>query len=566
VTVALKRRTQTAEYWLEEFVINKEDVLYLYEWLVEESEPRTIHELSLKVIERRCLREEEALLKRGDSGAIYQPQDEYKVGQRLVFPAFDYVAAEVLAVRDGNNPRYGPFRVIKVQLENESSPREFAAALTAEHALTGSPALLQDSDTLLATQQLYELYGATVREHLQEALAENEDFVHFGDSWYLRGLVPEVTAFHLNIAEAMIYERAQPLTIAQLLQEVDFPPEIKPAVQVYALSHALSQDSRFTEVSVDDEPAWFLKALVPDEVREMPVHLAVAHATHGREWLNRELRDFALELADEADALDGMRGTPSPTPAQAELFLTYPHRREGTLPLNASALALVSERPSERFMITFVDRRHKEEMQGWMMPSAGYAWGLGEWYARHNLPIGAVIELAKDNEPFTFVVGFEEGRAKTDWIRQARITDGRVTFSMQRKSYTCAYDKHLLIDEGSVSALDALWTPVEEAQSLFGHLIELFPELAKLSGLGQVHAKTLYSAVNLTRRCGAVPIFAELTRQACFDPVGDGNWVYDESLRGAVYNTPEDMSRRPSSQRAERIVDRVYRYAMNDEV
>jgi len=564
VTVALKRRTQTADYWLQEFTLNREDALYLYEWLLEQNEPRTITELSLKVIERRCLREEEALLKRGESGAIYQPQDEYKVGQRLVFPAFDYAAAEVLAVRDGNNPRHGPFKVIQVQLEHESAPREFAAGLTTEHALTGSAALLEDSESLLAAQQLYELYGARVRGLLQQALEENEDFVSFGDSWYLRGLVPEVTPFHLNIAEAMIYERAQPLTIAELLQEVDFPPEIKPAVQIYALSRALSQDSRFTEISTDDESAWYLKALVPEEVREMPVHLAIAHATRGGEWLNRELRDFALELGDEADALGKVSTIPSTAPV--ELFLIYPHRREGTLPLNASAMALVSERPSERFMVTFIDRRHNEEMEGWMMPSAGYAWGLGEWYVRHNLPIGAVILLANSDDPLTFVVDFEEGRAKTDWIRQARISDNTVTFSMQRKSYTCAYDKHLLIDEGSVSALDSLWTPAEEAKSLFGQLIELFPELAKLSGLGQVHAKTLYSAVNLTRRCGAVPIFAELTRQACFDPVGDGNWVYDESLRGVMYNTPEDMSRRPSSQRAERIVDRVHQYGRNNEV
>jgi hypothetical protein len=565
VTVALKRRTQTAEFWLEEFTINDEDVLYLYEWLVEENEPRTVEELSRKVIERRCLREEEALLKRGDHGAIYQPQDEYEVGQRLVFPAFDYAAAEVLAIRDGDNPRFGPFKVIQVQLETESSPREFAAALTTEHALSGSTALLQDSDSLIAAQQLFELYGATVRQNLQESLVENADFVNFGDSWYLRGLVPGVTPFHLNIAEAMIYEHAQPLSIAQLLQEVDFPPEIKTAVQTYALSHALSQDSRFAEVSVEDESAWYLKALIPESVYDLPVHLVVAHATRGGEWLNRELRDFALELGDEADTLDGVPATPSPAPPSVELFLTYPHRREGTLPLNASALALVSERPSERFVVTFIDGRYKEEMQGWMMPAAGYAWGLGDWYARHDLPIGAVIELAKGDEPFTFVVSYLKGRAKTDWIRQARVMDGKVSFSMQRKSYVSRYDKHLLIDEGSVAALDGLWTPAEEARSLFEHLVELFPELAKLNVLGQVHAKTLYSAVNLTRRCGAVPIFAAMTRQACFDPVGDGHWVYDESLRGVTYDTPEDMSKRPSSQRAELIVDRVHRYGINDE-
>jgi hypothetical protein len=99
-------------------------------------------------------------------------------------------------------------------------------------------------------------------------------------------------------------------------------------------------------------------------------------------------------------------------------------------------------------------------------------------------------------------------------------------------------------------------------EDLFEYLTRLFPEIAKLSGQGLVHAKALYSALNLTRRCGTVPVFAELTRRACFDPVGDGNWVYDESLRHITYSTEEEMSRRPSSRRQDLIVDRVYPYGI----
>ena len=48
-----KRRTQTAEYWLEEFTVHKDDLAYLYEWLVEEGEPRSIDTLALTIMERR---------------------------------------------------------------------------------------------------------------------------------------------------------------------------------------------------------------------------------------------------------------------------------------------------------------------------------------------------------------------------------------------------------------------------------------------------------------------------------------------------------------------------------
>ncbi|KPL23668.1 MAG: hypothetical protein AMJ93_04135 [Anaerolineae bacterium SM23_84] len=558
------RRTQTAEYWLEEFAANGEDLEHLYEWLVEESEPRTIEQLSFLVLEHRCNREEEALLKQGDRGVIYQPQDEYEVGQRIVFPAFDYATAEVVAVRDGNNPRYGPFRVIKVQLENESTSREFAAGLLSDHALQGSAALLEDTD-LLSVDQLYALYGQNVREQVQDALSHNDDFVHFAGRWYLRGLIPQVTPFHLNIAEAMIYERAQPLTLSELLEEVEFPPETKASAQEYALSHGLNHDSRFAEISTGSQSAWYLSALIPGGVRDTPTRLVPAYRTQGGEWLNRELNEFVAELGDEADELDGKPAAASGSTDSVEILLTYPHRREGTLPLTSRALGMLSEKPADRFMVTFLDPLNREKISGWMVPSERYAWGLAEWYHRHDLPVGALLELRRGDDPFTFLVSYERGRRRSEWIREAAASGGQLNFSMQRRAYGCRYDKNVLIAETSVDALDDLWTTVEDAESLFEHLVMIFPELAKLSGQGLVHAKTLYSAVNMTLRCGAVPIFAELTRRACFDPVGDGNWVYDGLLGHVTYKTPEDMSERTRSNRHDLIVDRVYQYAASDE-
>jgi len=560
-----KRRTQSAEYWLEDFDIHEEDIEYLYEWFVEEGEPQTIDELALKVVERHCQVEEETLSKKSDKGLIYQPQEKYEVGQRIVFPALDYAVGQVLAVREGNNPRYGSFSVIQVQLENEQGAREFAAEFTQDHVLNHMVSTLEDSDDLLSPQQLYERYGQKVREQLQDALLQNKDFVHFDGRWFLHEFLPEISPFHLNIAEAMIDERGQPLSTSQLLQEVELPQDLKTSVQIYALNYALSQDNRFVKVNASGTEAWYLSNLVPAGVHSKPKRLLPMYRARGGEWLNRELRDFVMEIGDEADELAQFQAVEGDIVDSVRIFLIYPHRREGTLPLTKRALGLLSEKPNEPFVVTFVDQRHQETVTGWMMPSEGYAWGLGEWYHRHNIPIGGVIELRRGEDPFTFLISYEERKRRGEWIREAKVFDNRLTFSIQRKAYTCRYDKHLLIDEGPIEELDSLWVNAgEENTSLFEYLLELFPELAKLSGQGLVHAKTLYSAVNLTRRCGAVPIFAELTRRACFDPVGDGNWVYDESLRDIIYKTPEEMAQRPHSHRQSLIVeDRVYQYEVN---
>lgn len=56
---------------------------------------------------------------------------------------------------------------------------------------------------------------------------------------------------------------------------------------------------------------------------------------------------------------------------------------------------------------------------------------------------------------------------------------------------------------------------------------EVFPSLAGLTPQNTVHAKTLYSAVNMLRRVPPGPIFAELMRNPAFKPVGDHYWQYE---------------------------------------
>ena len=60
-----------------------------------------------------------------------------------------------------------------------------------------------------------------------------------------------------------------------------------------------------------------------------------------------------------------------------------------------------------------------------------------------------------------------------------------------------------------------------------------------------------------------MPVFSILTRNACFDPVGNGEWAYDGSLEGQLYETPEEMRERPLSHRNDLARDQVVRYAGN---
>jgi hypothetical protein len=75
-------------------------------------------------------------------------------------------------------------------------------------------------------------------------------------------------------------------------------------------------------------------------------------------------------------------------------------------------------------------------------------------------------------------------------------------------------------------SIDKLVTQIRERNTAMSELLEqLLPELAKLSPQGNVHAKTLYAAINLIKRTPPGPLFAALLTQTKFRALGDGYWL-----------------------------------------
>ncbi|HID63719.1 MAG TPA: hypothetical protein EYP49_13425 [Anaerolineae bacterium] len=113
------RETQRPEYW-HKLTIDDQDLDYLYELFLEDDHrPRTIYDLTLALIKRRCEIEEALIEKELSRGIIFQPKESYQVGDQVVFPALGYALASVVGVRPGNNPKYGDFEVIQVRFEGE---------------------------------------------------------------------------------------------------------------------------------------------------------------------------------------------------------------------------------------------------------------------------------------------------------------------------------------------------------------------------------------------------------------------------------------------------------------
>ena len=126
------------------------------------------------------------------------------------------------------------------------------------------------------------------------------------------------------------------------------------------------------------------------------------------------------------------------------------------------------------------------------------------------------------------LLGYDRRRAQREWVRLASVDENRIRFSLERRSISCGYDDLLIVGTDYVAAVDALWRRADaNNRSIESLLRELFPELAGLNPQQTVHAKTLYSAINMLRRMPPGPLFAELVTNRAFVPVGDHYWQYE---------------------------------------
>ena len=526
----IQRRTQTAAYWQEQFDLGNRDVSYLYSLILDEGRPLSTSVLAQAMIERHCQQEENFIQGELSKGPVYQPRDLYEVGQQIIFPVFDYAIGTVVGKRPGHNPMYGDFTVIQVRFEGEEIIREFASGLTGDHKLNrreGEEDLLS-RDKMLSPAELYDLYGSFVEQKLT-SLRAHEEFVFFGGQWFLRDLLVPIHAGHLNIAEALIEVKGRPLPTAEFLPELDLPAEVSEEIKLLSINCALEADERFDNMGDAGRDIWYLRRLTPEPVLRPPERLIIQAEPYNRQQIRDELLLIEREIDDEGSGEEVM-GSSRPV-YKTTITLIYPHWRCGTLPLTVRTQGLFPSATTHHTPVVLVDGQSGDKMQGWVVHEARMVYGLKEWYQRYQLPVGAFIKLERTRDPRVIIVDFEARRLKPQWSKVAVAQGGRLVFQVRKIPITCEYDEQMAVGEDDPDAIDQLWAAVKaRGESLFQIMIKIMPELIKLSPQGTVHAKTIYSAVNILRRTPPGPVFALLSTESCFVPMGGGYWTFDEAL------------------------------------
>ncbi len=516
------------DYW-EEYELEGEDISFLYDYLLENETPLSSEELMPILINQRIGREMVHLEKQRLGGnEIYLPKDTYKIGDKLVFPAFDWQKGEVVGNRAGENPAQGKFDVIQVKFEN-GDEREFAAGIE-DHLLNVPPEA--DQADSLNTESVIKAYRNTLVDRIELGLNGQDDFVQIAGRWFLRALLVDVNTGHLNLAEAVLdINEGGPLATAELIKEVDLPDDVNPHLIEFSLDHALQEDPRFDEVGPAGIISWFLKSLEPESVRDTPLYLRYTPIEYDPASLTDDMVALEESLDDELTPWNNDRSYPV---EDVEVRLIFPHWRAGTLPLSERVMPLFPtayEAPRIRF--TLVDGKSGERFPGWVVREQRYVSGLKAWYGKNGLIPGGVVYIKPGKEPGEVIVETKSSRSTKDWMRTILVgSDGELVFATLKQIISSDFNARMAIMVPDIEPVDAVWEKNQHKPPPFEQIVvNTIRELTKLNPQGHVHATELYAAVNLVRRCPPGPLFALLETRPWFVHVGDLHFRFDDSER-----------------------------------
>jgi hypothetical protein len=313
-----------------------------------------------------------------------------------------------------------------------------------------------------------------------------------------------------------------PLPPEQILEQIGRLGDAPEELQIFSMNYALNTDSRFDEVGPAGQVLWYLSQLEPQEVLQTPAMLRYTQIEYDRSLLTPDMlvveSDIGDELSPDADGEDSS--------TEAKVTLIYPHRRLGTLPLNQQMRRVFpTARRTPRIWITLVDGQDGEEYTGWVVHNERYVYGLNKFYRKHRLPIGAYVTARPGDAADKVMINFSSYRPRSEWIRLIVPQQGQIQFENSKRAIGAEYDELMILGADDLQAVDDLFqTTQQQKKSLASILRSIIPPLGHLTPQGTVHAKTLYSTVNVMRRCPPGPIFATLIANPDFQNVGGQYW------------------------------------------
>lgn len=513
-----------ANQWMRNFSITHEDIDWLTNHLIEKETPLTTREIARLLVQQKLEKEQTAAEQRYKDLQIYNPSKPYAVSDRLMFSHLEYAIGEVTSTRTGQTTDNTPFQVIAVVFDNAdyNAPRgfrEFASEYPKEHPLTEVAETVPVEDNGLSVESILNANPTEILSRTLEALRKNKELRQVAGYWFAKDLVIDIDMGVLHLAEAVLdMGNGGPFTAEEILEQIGGIGESPLTLQVFSLNLAMSSDERFDEVGPLGRVMWYLKRLEPEAVQNAPSVLRYKTIEYDEELLTDEMEDLETELDDELTAIDFVGRI-----SKATTHIIYPHRRAGTLPLNAKTRQIFPQARTPRIFVHLIDSIDGQRFSGWVVHEYDYVYGLWDYYTKYRLPIGAYITVAKGERENEILLSHDGHNAHKEFLPIFATTTDQISFELKKRPIGAGFDPLLILGVDDLAAIDAL-AKFYANKTLVTILRSVINELSKLYPQGAVHLTTIYSAVNVIRRCPPGPIFAILRANSEFEEAGTHFW------------------------------------------
>ena len=144
----------------------------------------------------------------------------------------------------------------------------------------------------------------------------------------------------------------------------------------------LKRMGRFDNVSLSQDPLWYLRAHEPASLFEDSIITANAIRAAGSEYLGVTMLDVVEAICDE---MDNVPSVIIQEVSSYSCILPFYHVVSGTLPVPNPILRQMPETTNDHYAVTIVDGKTSKEITAWMVPGRGVIAGLDDWFEANGV-------------------------------------------------------------------------------------------------------------------------------------------------------------------------------------
>jgi hypothetical protein len=378
-------------------------------------------------------------------------------------------------------------------------------------------------------------YGPTLVAQFRAAI-ENDPLrriVTFGNDAYPEAAVPNFGKNDLRRIRDYIMETGEPLLDTQIIADIFYhnPRQADYEPFRFALNYRLNREKDFEFVGIAGARLWSARGLSAIGGKRLKASEMGQIAAYLEEDFDDSLADQSVDAIRKGGALSHI--------------LTFFEWEYGMLPFTKALAALLPTPllPDQRTAVlrfespqhytsSLVELRYPTGNRG------GWLQGLEEFFHERLVP-GALITLARTEEPHVFTLTYEEQAETTD--RLLVLDEKKNKFAFANVAYYCAVDSDMLVNQQQYGRLRNLKSlPMNERRKgdvVLEHVFETFGEPVGTRSEPRYYATAdeLYVALNVLRPASHSYLDHLLKNGEFF--------VADESTPGAwSYAPPPEVS------------------------